>query len=71
MEHGSEFHKQVLDHLAEGVYFVDTERKILYWNHAAEVLSGYSADEVVGSHCYNHILNHVNEKLEPLCTEGL
>ncbi|HKI52328.1 MAG TPA: sensor domain-containing diguanylate cyclase [Geothermobacteraceae bacterium] len=69
MEHGSEFHKQVLDHLAEGVYFVDTERKILYWNHAAEVLSGYSADEVVGSHCYNHILNHVNEKLEPLCTE--
>jgi diguanylate cyclase (GGDEF)-like protein/PAS domain S-box-containing protein len=69
MELGSEFHKQVLDHLAEGVYFVDTERKILYWNHAAEVLSGFSAEEVVGSHCYNHILNHVNEKFEPLCTD--
>jgi len=63
-----EFHKQVLDHLAEGVYFVDTQRKVLYWNHAAELLSGYSAEEVVGSYCYDQILNHVNERLEPLCT---
>lgn len=62
-----EFHKQVLDHLAEGVYFVDTERKILYWNHAAELLSGYTAGEVIGSFCFNQILNHVNADFEPLC----
>lgn len=69
MELSSEFHKQVLDHLAEGVYFVDTDRKILYWNHAAEVLSGYSAEDVVGSYCYDHILNHVNEQFEALCSD--
>jgi diguanylate cyclase (GGDEF)-like protein/PAS domain S-box-containing protein len=69
MDLSFEFHKQVLDHLAEGVYFVDTERRILYWNHAAEMLSGFSAEEVVGSYCYDHILNHVNEQLEPLCNQ--
>jgi len=66
---GLDFHKQVLDHLAEGVYFVDTERRILYWNHAAEVLTGYPAAEVVGSLCYDKILNHVNQRLEPLCDD--
>lgn len=69
MDFQFEFHKQVLDHLAEGVYFVDTERKILYWNHAAELLTGYTAEEVIGSFCFNQILNHVNADFEPLCTD--
>jgi len=65
----SDFHKQVLDHLAEGVYFVDAERRILYWNQAAEQISGFSASEVIGSRCYNQILNHVDDQLRPLCLE--
>jgi len=64
-----DFHKQVLDHLAEGVYFVDPERKILYWNQAAEQISGFSAGEVLGSHCFNQVLNHVDDQMQPLCTE--
>lgn len=69
MDPFSDFHKQVLDHLAEGVYFVDTQRNILYWNDAAEQISGYSASEVIGSHCYDQILNHVDDQLRPLCLE--
>ena len=42
------FFKKMLDELYDGVYFVDTDRRILYWNAAAERLSGYAASEVVG-----------------------
>ena len=28
------FYKEILDHLYEGVYFVDRERYITYWNQA-------------------------------------
>jgi len=41
----------LLDNLHDGVYFVDCERRITYWNRGAERITGYSADEVVGSRC--------------------
>jgi len=62
-----DFHKQVLDHLSEAVYFVDIDRQILSWNHAAEILTGFVSNEVVGSRCFNQILNHVDEQMNPLC----
>jgi len=64
-----EFYKQVLDHLGEAVYFVDRDRKILYWNRAAEEITGYPAAEVVGSHCQDEILDHCDEFNRPLCTD--
>jgi len=33
-----EFYKELLDSLADGVYFVDMNRCITYWNKAAERL---------------------------------
>ena len=38
----ADFHKLLLDDLYDAVYFVDPERRILYWNHSAEALSGFS-----------------------------
>ena len=43
----SSFHARLLDSLFDGVYFVDVERRITYWNRGAEILTGYSASEVV------------------------
>jgi diguanylate cyclase (GGDEF)-like protein/PAS domain S-box-containing protein len=63
------YYKQLLDHLGEGVYFTDRERRILYWNHAAEVMTGYQADEVLGLFCHDHLLQHVNENDQPLCDD--
>jgi diguanylate cyclase (GGDEF)-like protein/PAS domain S-box-containing protein len=63
----SEFYRKVLDGLYDGVYFVDRDRKIVYWNHGAEQLTGFSAEEVLGSHCFDNILNHVDETGEWLC----
>jgi len=62
------FYKQMLDHLAEGVYFVDRERRILYWNPAAERLTGFSAEAMTGCYCNKGELNHVDANLNPLCT---
>ncbi len=58
----------LLDHVSEGVYFVDEARRILHWNQGAEKISGYSAQEVVGR-CCGDILMHVDEAGEVLCGE--
>lgn len=61
------FYKELLDGLDEAVYFVDTQRRILYWNRAAERLTGIPASEVVGSRCCDDRLHHVNDQGENLC----
>lgn len=43
-------YKEIMDKLYDGVYFVDTQRKILFWNKAAETITGFKKEEVIG-HC--------------------
>jgi diguanylate cyclase (GGDEF)-like protein/PAS domain S-box-containing protein len=62
-------YKYLLDNLNDGVYIVDRERKIIYWNKAAERLTGFTKEEVIGSHCYDNILNHVDMTGKVLCTQ--
>jgi PAS domain S-box-containing protein len=64
------FHERVLDRLRDGVYFVDRERRILYWNKGAELLTGYSSGEVVGKYCFDNILAHVNGAGCDICLSG-
>lgn len=64
------FHEQLIENLYDGVYFVDTERMITYWNKAAEELTGYSANEAVGRHCFDNFLNHVDDHGCNLCLGG-
>lgn len=64
---GDGLHKVIVDNMADGVYYVDTERKLTYWNHGAERISGYSAAEIVGRHCYDNILAHVDDQGRSLC----
>jgi PAS domain S-box-containing protein len=69
-DHRSSFHAMLLDSIFDGVYFVDAERKITYWNRGSESLTGYSAREAVGKHCYDNFLMHVDEAGCALCTNG-
>jgi PAS domain S-box-containing protein len=55
----------LLDSLYDAVYIVDRERVILYWNHAAEQITGFSAAEVLGHSCKDGILNHIDENGKP------
>jgi diguanylate cyclase (GGDEF)-like protein/PAS domain S-box-containing protein len=64
------FYKQLLDHMSDGVYFVDRDRRILYWNEGACRLTGYAAEEVIGSHCQDDILCHVDPAGKQLCRDG-
>ncbi|MGE4264287.1 MAG: diguanylate cyclase [Desulfovibrio sp.] len=65
-----DFYKNILDNLFDGVYFVDLDRKITYWNRGAERISGYSADDVIGHCCATNILKHINADGLELCTQG-
>ncbi len=42
----------LLGDLRIGVFTVDANRKITSFNHAAELLTGYKEEEVVGKYCY-------------------
>jgi len=59
--------QDLLENIYDGLYCVDTDRRITYWNKAAEKITGYSAKEVVGSHCSDNILVHVDGKGNNLC----
>lgn len=73
MKHNSfekTFHKQLIDNMYDGVYFVDEERRITYWNKGAERITGYVSETVVGSFCNQNLLNHVTEHGKHLCEDG-
>jgi diguanylate cyclase (GGDEF)-like protein/PAS domain S-box-containing protein len=57
----------LLEAISEAVYVVDRGRKIVYWNQAAEELTGFRADDVLGRPCSQEILNHVDENGKSLC----
>lgn len=42
-------YRQILDGMVNGVYLVDRDRKIRFWNRAAESLTGFKADTMIGS----------------------
>lgn len=66
----SDIYKNILENVFEGVYFVDSKRKILFWNKGAERITGYLASDVTNSFCYNNILNHVDISGKELCLDG-
>ena len=68
--------KNIIDSLAffersfDGIYIVDTQRKIIFWNESAEVITGYTKAEMVDRYCYDNILMHTDENGTQLCLCG-
>lgn len=58
----------ILGELYDGLYITDNNRTITYWNSAAERITGFCADEVIGKSCSDNILTHVDEAGNSLCT---
>ena len=65
-----DFYKSLLDEISDGVYFVNRDRVITYWNKSAEELSGYSGKEVIGRRCADNVLVHIDDKGTSLCLTG-
>jgi len=60
-------YEKIIENLRDGLYFVDRDRIITYWNKAAEQISGYRANEIVGKSCADNILNHIDGDGCSLC----
>ncbi len=61
------FYKDIIDNLYDGVYFVDRDRVITYWNKGAERITGYSPTQTIGRSCRDNLLNHVTASGVQLC----
>jgi diguanylate cyclase (GGDEF)-like protein/PAS domain S-box-containing protein len=60
----------LMSKLDSGVYFVDQERRITFWNKEAERLTGYKAERVIGSRCSDNLLRHITAGGMQLCIQG-
>ena len=64
------FFKEIVDNLYDGVYFLDRDRVITYWNKGAERIAGYSVNDTVGHSCRDRLLNHVTANGVELCKKS-
>jgi len=62
-----DFFAAALDQVSDGVYALDGDRRITYWNAGSESISGYAAAEVLGRSCAAGILRHVDDAGRELC----
>lgn len=53
-----------------GVYAVDMDQKIVFWNHSAERILGYNRDDVIGRHCYQVCASIPEDGTELICLDG-
>lgn len=67
MSINTDLYRDLVDNLFDGVYFVDKNRKIVFWNQGAERLSGYPMSELVGTCCQDSLLRHEDAEGRELC----
>jgi sigma-B regulation protein RsbU (phosphoserine phosphatase) len=59
----------ILDSLSDGVYVCDLDRRITHWSRAAERITGWRREDVVGRQCFDSVLCHVDKDDHLLCGE--
>ncbi|BEH11496.1 MULTISPECIES: sensor domain-containing diguanylate cyclase [Geobacter] len=69
MPNNDSFYKKVLDNLYDGIYFVDEQRRITYWNKGAQMLTGYGEKEVIGRNCHDIFL-HLDSNGNGICSDA-
>ncbi len=62
-----DFHRSLVENLPDGVYFVEPDRTIKYWNPGAQRIAGFSSEEMVGHRCFDNLLAHVDSSGKSLC----
>lgn len=63
-------YEKIIENLHDGLYLVDQDRVITYWNKGAEKISGFAASEVIGKSCSDNILTHADSEFNNLCIQG-
>jgi len=62
--------EHILDAISDGVCITTSDRKIVYWNPAAERIAGYTAQDVIGMHCFDDVLAHTDLSGHKLCASA-
>jgi PAS domain S-box-containing protein len=57
----------LIDSLYDGIYVCDTERQIVYWSKPAVRITGWREEDVIGKHCFDDILCHIDKDGHKLC----
>jgi PAS domain S-box-containing protein len=62
-------YKTILDNVQDGIYCVDLQRRIIYWNRGAERLACYKEADIKDKFCFSNLINHVDDNGNVLCVE--
>ncbi|MGN1390006.1 MAG: EAL domain-containing protein, partial [Bulleidia sp.] len=60
--------RSIMDDSLVGTYIVKPDRTIIYWNHAAEEITGFRSEWMIGRRCSDTSLKHLDEEGNHLCT---
>jgi len=69
LEPKPEIFRAIVDRVESGVYAIDLEQKISYWNQGAEKITGYLSQEVLGRTCADKFLVECGEHNPLTCTQ--
>ncbi|MEJ2056428.1 MAG: sigma 54-interacting transcriptional regulator [Desulfofustis sp.] len=56
----------IIDSIADGIFIIDCEQTITYFNHAAEKITGVSKEQAIGKKCFE-ILGGSSDKCKKQC----
>ena len=51
----------LLDSIADGIFIIDCEQTITYFNHAAEKITAVKKEQAIGRKCYEVLGGHSDE----------
>lgn len=63
-----DIYQSILDQTNDGIYFVDNQRVITYWNRGAERITGYPAAEMLKQRCSDDRLCHIDAEGREMCS---
>jgi len=69
MDHG-DMYLEIIENMREGAYFADVDRRIMFWNKAAEHITGFDREEILGKQCHSTLLNHIDSDGNAICIAG-
>ncbi len=62
-----DLYETILGKLKEGVVGVGPTGSIIYWNHGAEIITGFESSEMLGTQCGQRTHHCLTDGGEPLC----
>lgn len=63
------FTEILLNNVHDGIYFVDQDCKIFFWNLGAEQITGFDLSTVIGKKCSDNIISPVDELGKNICED--